>query len=504
MVITIFVKTIPEFMKLKHFILCVLCSVAMVSVSTAASLRTAKIFSDHMVLQQQCDAPIGGWAEPQAKVTIKPSWGGSYTAKAAEDGSWRVAVKTPVYGGPHSLKIICGKEKIELNDIYIGEVWVCSGQSNMEMPVKGFIGSNQPVNGSVEACMEAINYGDRIRIFTVPRNPQEDKPVDDLPSGEWKRASYSSCADCSAIAYFFAQYINDTTHIPIGVIVSAWGGTEIAPWMPKDCHAEDLKGLVSEKEYTIRTNPIKPYKGRPRTAGSLFNGMINPFKGYAARGFLWYQGCSNKRDNTFYDKLQAAMVERWRKEWGDTESKMPFYYVLIAPYQRAGSANGFSRGYFVENQARTPKLIPNCAYVSTEGMGGGPCIHPAEKKPVSRQLAMLALDRTYSVKGIVSGAPEVQKISLTERKYTIELTSGLYLFTPSNEAVKGFEVAGEDRVFHPAKAKIYGNKITVYVPEEVATPQSVRFAFRDNPESNIQSQYGFPIAPFRSDDWPLK
>ena len=154
-------------MKLKHFLLCVLCSVAMVSVSTAASLRTAKIFSDHMVLQQQSNAPIWGWAEPNAKVTVKPSWGGTYSTKAADDGAWRVAVATPEYDGPHTLKIACGKEKIELSDIMIGEVWVCSGQSNMEMPIKGFIGSNQPVNGSVEACMEAINRGDRIRIFTV-------------------------------------------------------------------------------------------------------------------------------------------------------------------------------------------------------------------------------------------------------------------------------------------------------------------------------------------------
>ena len=491
-------------MKLKQIIVGAVCLLTSLSTFAATPLRTAKIFTDHMVLQQQSEAPVWGWGEPGSKVTVKPSWGGSYSVKAGDDGKWQVAISTPEYGGPHSLKITCGKEKIELNDIMVGEVWVCSGQSNMEMPIKGFIGSNQPVIESVETCIDAINYSDRIRIFTVPRNPQEEAPAADLPSGEWKRASYSSCADCSAIAYFFAQYLNDATHIPVGVIISAWGGTEIAPWMPKDCHAEALKGLVDEKEYTIRTNPIKPYKGRPRTAGSLFNGMINPFKGYAARGFLWYQGCSNKRDNTFYDKLQAAMVERWRKEWGDTEAKMPFYYVLIAPYQRIGSANGFSRGYFVENQANTPKLIPNCAYASTESLGGGPCIHPAQKKPVSRQLAMLALDRTYGIEGFASGVPEVQKISLTERKYTILFTPGMYLFTPSNEAVQGFEVAGEDRVFHPAKAQIYGNKIVVHVPEEVATPHSVRFAFRDNPISNVQNQYGFPLAPFRSDDWPLK
>ena len=491
-------------MKLKKLILCSLCVILTLPALSAESLRVAKIFSDYMVLQQQSSAPIWGWAAPDSKVVVKSSWDSqTYTATSDAKGAWRVAVKTPSHGGPYSLKIRCGREQIELKDIFIGEVWVCSGQSNMEMPVSGFLHYSQPVEESLETCLAAENYSDRIRIFKVPRNSVDEAPAEDLPSGEWQRASFSSCAECSAIAYFFAQYLNDATNIPIGVIFSAWEGTKIAPWMPRDCYTETLKGLVSDKEYDYRTGYIKPHKGRPRYAGALFNGMINPIKGYAARGFLWYQGCSNKNDHTFYNKLLVAMVNRWRQEWGDTEGKMPFYYVLIAPFLSKGAENGFSRGYFVENQAKVAKELPNSAYACTEGLGGGECIHPAKKKPVSRQLALLALDNIYGLKGIDSGVAEVVKTTLSDRKYIVEFTPGKHLMVTPGEEAMGFEVAGEDRIFHPAKAKVWNNKITVYVPDEVAAPLSLRYSFRDNPVSNIHTQLGFPVAPFRTDDWEL-
>ena len=498
------VTKIVNFMKLRHFIFVSICLLMSTSLFASTPLRVAKIFTDHMIFQQQTAAPMWGWAEPGSKVVVKPSWGGSYATKANVDGEWRVEVETPVYGGPHSVKVVCGKETLELRDVMVGEVWICAGQPNMEMPLKGFIQYNQPTEESVETCLNAVNYGDRIRIFTVPRNPQNDAPSKELPSGEWKRASYEASGDCSAIAYFFAEYVNNATQIPVGVIVSAWGGTEIAPWMPRDCHTEALKGLVDDKEYQRRIGYIKPHKGRPRYAGALFNGMINPIKGFAARGFLWYQGCSNKRDNTFYDKLQAAMVARWRQEWCDSEAKMPFYYVLIAPFLSKGAENGFSRGYFVENQAAAAKIIPNCAYVSTEGTGGGWVIHPAQKKPVSRQLAQLALDRIYGVEGIKSGAPVVETCELVDRKYILNVGDGQELLVPALEDIKGFEIAGEDKVFYPAKARMWGTKIEVTVPDEVASPASLRYAFRDDAISNISTYYGFPLPPFRTDDWPLK
>lgn len=498
-------------MKIRQILFVFILFMAPLTAVGAESLRLAKIFSDCMVLQQQTNAPIWGWAKPSAKVVVKPSWSShSYVTKSDKDGVWRISVETPTYGGPHSIKVSCGKESVELKDVLIGEVWVCSGQSNMEMPISGFVRYNQPVEGSLECCIDAINYGDKIRIFNVPKRMKDDSPAEDLLSGEWQRASFESCANCSAIAYFFAQYLNDATQIPVGVIVSAWGGTSIRPWMPRDCHKDALKellakGTITEEMYTYRTGDLKPgRKNYPQNAGTLYNGMIHPIRGYAARGFLWYQGCSNKRDYKFYNKLQEAMVARWRAEWGDKDAKMPFYYVLIAPYRNKSKENTYARGYFVENQALAAKSIPNCNYATTECYGALGNIHPAQKKPVSRQLALLALDNIYGIKGIASGAPELVKTTLSDRKYILEFTHGKGLMTPPGEDAKGFEVAGADKVFYPAKAKLVGYKIVVEVPQEVAEPHSLRYSFYDCPlTSNVSSRFGFPLAPFRTDSWEL-
>ena len=306
------------------------------------------------------------------------------------------------------------------------------------------------------------------------------------------------------MAYHFARFVNNATHIPIGVIVAAWEGTPIRPWTPRDSYEQVLgelrnEGLIDNSFYTKRTALTKPHKGRPRSAGSIYNGMINPIKGYSARGFLWYQGCTNKSDFTIYNRLQAAMVARWRADWGDTEAKMPFYYVLIAPYVR--HANTYMRGYFVENQASATKIIPNCKFASAETYGSKVCIHPADKRPISRQLAMHAMNDIYGIEGIKAGVPEIVNIKLENRKYIVEFTPGKGLMTPPYEDVLGFEVAGEDRIFHPAKAKLKGDKIVVSVPEEVTEPQSLRYSFRDYDVGNVRSRFGFPLIPFRTDKW---
>ena len=195
-------------MRLKTFVLCAICTIIPAFWLHAEPLTLAKIFSDHMIFQQQTSASVWGWAEPNAKVVVKPSWDNhKYSTKTNNKGEWRVAINTPTYGGPYSLKISSGKESVELKDVLIGEVWVCSGQSNMEMAVEGFVRFNQPCDESVETCIDAINYGDKIRIFTVPKNTSDEAPAKDLPSGAWQRASFSSCASCSAIAYHFAHYV---------------------------------------------------------------------------------------------------------------------------------------------------------------------------------------------------------------------------------------------------------------------------------------------------------
>ena len=494
-------------MKINRLLLATLCLFVAFATSAKEPLRVAKIFSDHMVLQQECSAPVWGWAEPNAKVAVKASWSKHhYSTKADSKGFWRIKLATPSYGGTHSLKISCGKERVLLSDILIGEVWVCAGQSNMEMPIEGFVRYNQPCDNTAEHCLEANNFGDRIRIFTVPKTASDYAPAEDLTSGAWQRSSAESCASCSAVAYHFAHTLNTATEIPTGVIVVAWEGTPIRPWTPRDSYEKVLgelekEGVVDNDLYTKRTAYSKPHKGRPTCAGAIYNGMINPIKGFASRGFLWYQGCSNKRDFRFYNRLQSTMVARWRAEWGDTDAKMPFYYVLIAPYARG--ENGYTRGYFVENQASVAKITPNCTFASAETYGSKVCIHPSNKRPIGQQLAMLAMSNTYNIKGIEAGVPEVVNISLSEQKYIVEIAPNKLLTTPPHEAVTGFEVAGKDRVFHTATAKIVGNTIEVYIPQEVSSPQSLRYSFHDYGEGNIRNNEGFPLIPFRTDDWPL-
>ena len=497
-------------MMIRTFILCVVCTLAPLFSLMAEPLKVAKIFSDNMVLQQQSNAPIWGWAEPNAKVVVKASWASkAYTAKADAEGAWQVEVATPAYGGPYIVNVSSGKEHVELKDVLIGEVWICSGQSNMEMPISGYVRYSQPVEKSVETCLDALKYGDKIRIFTVAKNPQDKAAAKDLLSGEWQKASFASCADCSAVAYHFAHTLNNAIDIPVGVVIAAWGGTAIRPWTPRDSYEKCAKalvdeGLMSEEEYSARIAYSKPYKNRPTCAGSLYNGMIHPIKGYKARGFLWYQGCTNKKDYKFYDRLQATMVARWREEWGDKEAKMPFYYVLIAPFWGKSKENTFARGYFVENQASATKIIPNSDYASTECFGAKHSIHPAKKREVGQQLALLALDRDYGVEGIDAGTPKLVKVTLKERSYILEYAKGKGLMVPPYDEALGFEIAGEDKLFYPATARVWGNKIVVNVPDEVATPQALRYSFRNYGEGNIRSRFDFPLAPFRTDSWELK
>ena len=204
----------------------------------------------------------------------------------------------------------------------------------------------------------------------------------------------------------------------------------------------------------------------------------------------------------FRDHLQAAMVSRWRADWGDSEAKMPFYYVLIAPYARG--ENSYMRGYFIENQASAAKIIPNCKFASAETYGSKECIHPADKRPISRQLAMLAMSDLYGIEGINAGVPEIVNIKLEGNKYIVEFEHGKGLMTPPYEAVAGFEVAGEDKLFYPAKAKLRGDKIEVTVPQEITSPQSLRYSFRDYDIGNVRSRFGFPLIPFRTDSWEFQ
>ena len=468
-------------------------------------LRVAHIFSDHMVLQRESFVPVWGWGEPGKTVTVEPSWceGGGVTAKVAKDGTWCLNIETTEAGGPHTVTITSGNETITLKDILLGEVWVCAGQSNMEMPIGGF--GFQLVEGARNAALKAGTYADKVRIIDI-KTPRCYEPVDDIDAS-WKRASVSACVGTSAIAWFFATALADNLDIPIGIIVNPWGGSRIEAWMTRE--AIDASGITTEERAAI--DAVEEHLDRwPETPELIWNGRMAPIAGYRAKGFIWYQGCSNM-DQECYDKLQTAMVKLWREAWTvrgmpDMPEEMPFIFALLAPYEH-GDMNGRKRPHFIESQLRSLKTIPESYAVCTETLGDLGTIHPAKKKEVGDMMALRALQSVYHQNlGFDIELPELQSVEyLEDGRAKVTLThvwSNLQNITA--RGITGFELAGSDRVFHLADAEVDWDGSTIYVKcADVPKPVAVRYAFRNWMGANLQTSMGIPVPPFRTDDWAL-
>lgn len=488
----IFIKTISDSMK--RFLLSSVFLLAAVLLH-AENLRVAHIFSDHMVLQRETDAPVWGWGEPGKTVTVLPSWNLSpVTAKVAADGTWRVSVKTTQAGGPYTLTVRSGRESLVLEDILLGEVWVCSGQSNMEMPVSGF--GFQEVEGATETILQAASYADRVRVFDI-RTPKCKEPVDDVDAA-WAVASAGVCAHTSAVAWFFATALSSNLHVPVGIIVNPWGGSRIEPWMTRE--AIDAAGITAEERAAIDAIQEQPDRW-PETPELIWNGRMAPIAGYAAKGFLWYQGCSNIGQNC-YDKLQTSMVKLWRDAWGRED--MPFIFTLLAPYEH-GDADGRWRPHFVEVQLRSLKTIPNSYAVCTETLGSKATVHPSKKKEVAGMMVLRALQSVYGQPlNFDIELPELKEVEYLEDGRVKVLLTHVWsnLQSISSRSIVGFELAGEDRQFHLAEAEVDWDGGTIYVKcPEVPKPLAVRYGFRNWMGANLEKTMGIPVPPLRSDDW---
>ena len=475
------------------------------SIVRAESFRVAHIFSDHMVLQRETFAPMWGWGEPGKTVTVEPSWyeGKTATVKVAKDGTWCLNIETGAAGGPHAITVKSGNETITLTDILFGEVWVCAGQSNMEMPVGGF--GFQLVEGARDAAIKAGTYADKVRIIDI-KTPRCYEPIDDIDAS-WKRASVSACVGTSAVAWFFATVLADNLDVPIGIIVNPWGGSRIEAWMTRK--AIDASGITPEERAAI--DAVEEHLDRwPETPELIWNGRMAPIAGYRTRGFIWYQGCSNM-DQECYDKLQTSMVKLWREAWTvrgtpDRPEDMPFIFALLAPYEH-GDMNGRKRPHFIESQLRSLKTIPNSFAVCTETLGDLGTIHPSKKKEVGDMMALRALQNVYGQNlGFDIELPELKSVEyLEDGRAKVTLThvwSNLQNITA--RGITGFELAGEDRVFHLADAEVDWDGGTIYVKcAEVPKPVAVRYAFRNWMGANLQTSMGIPVPPFRTDDWDL-
>jgi len=490
---------IPAKMKKISILLALLLQAALLH---AEGLRVAHIFSDHMVLQRESFIPLWGWGEPGKTVTVVPSWyeGKTATAKVAADGSWRLNLETGEAGGPYALTVKSGKESLTLSDVLFGEVWVCSGQSNMEMPISGF--GFQEVEGARDAVLKAATYANRVRVFDI-RTPKCTEPIEDVDA-TWKKAAADVCARTSAVAWFFATALTENLDIPVGIIVNPWGGSRIEPWMTRE--AIDAAGITAEERAAIDAIEEQPDRW-PETPELIWNGRMAPIAGYGARGFLWYQGCSNIGQEC-YDKLQTSMVKLWREAWaqGGMPVDMPFIFALLAPYEH-GDVNGRWRPHFLEIQLRSLQTIPNSYAVCTETLGNKATVHPAQKKEVADMMVLRALQSVYGKDlGFSIELPELQSVEYLEDGRAKVLLTQVWsnLQSISARDIVGFELAGEDRVFHLAEAEVDHDGQTIYVHcDEVPHPVAVRYGFRNWMGANLEKTLGIPVPPFRSDDWEL-
>lgn len=476
-------------MKLRAFIAG---SLACIASAVSAEVTLPHILGDNMLLQQQTEAKLWGTARPGSKVNVTPSWSGKkVTVKADSDGKWSVALPTPEASFTnYTITIDDGDGAVTLRDVLVGDVWICSGQSNMEMPLKGF--GAQRVNGSLEEIMAANRLQDRLRMFKVGWERSFDKDLDDC-QGEWLKANPTTVADLSAIAYFYGKSLTDALDIPIGVITPYWGGTRIESWMP----LETLRACVTPEQYEakMQTDFIKP--------SELYCAMIAPLRDYAAKGFIWYQGEANLDNPDHYDIMMAAMVDRWRKDWGDNNASMPFYYAQIAPFSYYWMKEG-DYPPFVEAQIRAQALIPNCEMAGTTDLGDRMSIHPPRKREVSQRMAALALAGTYGVEMEEVHVPLPEKWEVVDGKMLVTFSNApLGLWPWTSERIQGFEIAGEDRVFHPAQAWTSDNPrgvVSVW-SDSVAAPVAVRYAWHNYVPCNLQTTLGIPVPPFRTDRW---
>lgn len=458
------------------------------------TLVLSHLFTDHAVLQQETTLPVWGWGDPGK--TVELSWdGNTYKTKVLADGSWRVNITTGKADGTvYTLTVKSGKESLSVNDVVLGEVWLCSGQSNMEMPLSGF--GFQEVEGATEAIMAAPETASRVRVFDI-KTPKCTEPQADVDAA-WAYTDGAVASKTSAVAYFFGKRLSKTLGVPVGIIVNAWGGSRIEPWMTRE--VIDGAGLTEQELKDIYAVQEVPDRW-PETPELIWNGRVKPITGYAAKGIIWYQGCSNMGQPHCYDKLQKAMVEMWRREWG---RDLPFIFTLLAPHDH-GDADGRWRPFFVENQLHTEEILNNSWAVCTETLGNKVTVHPSQKKEVADMMVQRALQNVYGIySGVSIELPRLQGVEyLEDGRVKVTLTQVWNnLMSISARDITGFELAGEDRQFHLAQAQVDWDGQTIYVQcPEVSKPVAVRYGWRNWMGANLQKTNGIPVPPFRSDDW---
>jgi sialate O-acetylesterase len=486
------------------------------SVSRADDLRLAAVFSDHMVLQRDKPAPVWGWADPGEGLTIRFA-GQQKTTRADATGQWRTALD-PLDASAEARTLVVtsdnAKRELKIENVVVGDVWLCSGQSNMAFRMK------RVENAQAEI---ATASHPNVRFFTVGEHFAQ-QPAQDV-QGTWKPVTPDTAVDCSAVAYYFAVSLQKSQDVPIGLLVSAVGGTRIETWMQPDTllslgtstklldrwrdvsaeefvqilaayrafqHERDVVHPQAVRAAKAEGKPVPPEPARPALRchdcpGALHNGMIAPLQPMALRGVLWYQGESNSGQAPAYTKLQPAMIADWRKVWGE---QLPFLFVQLPPFQGTHPA-------FREAQLQIWQRTPNSAMVVTADVGDAKDVHPTRKQPVGERLALAARALSYG-ESVEFAGPVFKSVSISGSRAVVSFEHVGQGLRVRGDTLRGFTIAGKDGRFVDAQAQIEGSTVVVSSPQ-VSDPVAVRYGWAFVPDSNLFNDAGLPATPFRSD-----
>lgn len=487
--------------------------------SLSAQVRLPALVGDNMVLQQNAKVNLWGWASANEKISIQLGWNNLPIEISADaNGNWKTAVDTPSGSEKQYDITINAANTIVLKNVLIGEVWLCSGQSNMFFPVGREDKTWKTGVKNYEQEVKNASFPS-IRLFTVAINASQT-PLEDV-TGSWRICTPESIQTFSGVAYFFGRDLYQKLKVPIGLISTSWGGTKAEAWTAQSVLEQDVaflpilqqdaknEKLYQEKLETYYLNLIneriasaenaakgqlkKPKKEPNKTSYVLYNAMLHPIVNYTIKGAIWYQGESNSGKAYLYRSLFPAMVKSWREEW--KQGDFPFYYVQITPHK---GQNAEIR----EAQLMALKTIPNSAMVVTTDVGDPNNIHPIDKQTVGYRLSLIARAKTYGEKNLVYSGPIFNHMKIKKQKVQLFFDYAQSGLKKNGETLKEFEIAGEDQVFYPADAKIDGKTIVVS-SSKVKEPVAVRFAWKAIPEPNLFNNENLPASPFRTDDWVI-
>ncbi len=449
------------------------------SFSSTAKIRLPNVLASNMVIQQKSEMELWGWGSPGEKVIVTTSWNNKKdSVTTTGNANWRIKISTPSAGGPFTITFK-GQNTITLENIMVGEVWVCSGQSNMEWS------SDQNLKQIIDELPKSDNPN--IRLFHIPKRTSTN-PQDNC-EGEWKVCGPESLKGFSAVGYFFGKKLQQQLNVPIGLINSSWGGTPAETWTPTEV-------VVSEPTLKLASEKLTPAAWWPVSNGYAYNAMIAPITNFPIAGAIWYQGESNVGTASTYEKLLTSMIDSWRKAW---KKEFPFYFVQIAPFDYGNTS---SSSFLREQQSRAQKHPRTGMVVVTDLVDNVKDIHPTNKLDVGLRLANLALGENYKQAGIVYKYPTYRSIEMKNGMATLSFENVPNGFTLKGTEPMEFWIAGEDKVFKPAKANIAKDKIVVW-NDSIKDPKAVRFGFYNTSRPNVFSKEGLPLDPFRTDDWQV-